>query len=44
MTNEYIYFHKSNFVGVNKLFVLVYSNQNADPKRFKTNTYYLPKV
>ena len=26
-----------------KLFVLVYSNQNAVSKRFKTKRYYLPK-
>ena len=36
MTNEYRYFLKSNFVEVNRLFVLVYSNQLNDSKRFKT--------
>ena len=36
-TNEYRYFLKSNFVGFNTLFVLVYSNQNVRYKRFKTN-------
>ena len=41
--NEYRYFFESNFVGVNRLFVLVYSNQDADSKRFKTRRYYLPK-
>ena len=34
-TNEYRYFLKSNFVGVTRLFVLVYSNQDANSKRFK---------
>ena len=36
-TNEYRYFLKSNFVGFNTLFVLVYSNQDVRYKRFKTN-------
>ena len=37
MTNEYRYFLKLNFVGVNRLFVLVDSNQeDANSKRFKT--------
>ena len=42
-TNEYRYFLKSNFVGVNRLFVLVYSNQEANFKKFKTGRDYLPK-
>ena len=44
-TNEYRYFLESNFFGVNRLFVLVYSNQGTDSKRFKTRKrkYYLPK-
>ena len=42
-TNEYRYLLKSNFVRVNKLFVLVYSNQNDNSKRFKAKRYYLPK-
>ena len=42
-TNEYRYFLKSNFVGVNRLFVKVYSNQDNDSKRLKTWRYYLPK-
>ena len=33
-TNEYRYFLESNFVGVNRLFVLVCSNQDADSKIF----------
>ena len=41
--NECKYFLESNFVGVNRLFVLVYSNQDANSKRFKTRRYYLPK-
>ena len=42
-TNEYRYFLESNFVGVNRLFVSVYSNKDADSKRFKAKRYYLPK-
>ena len=35
---------ESNFVEVNRLFVLAYSNQDDNAKRFKTLTYYLPKA
>ena len=42
-TNEFRYFFESNFVGVNRLFVLVYPNQNDDFTRFETRKYYLPK-
>ena len=35
MINEYRYFLESNFVGVNRLFVLVYSNQDDNSKRIK---------
>ena len=42
-TNEYRYFRESNLVGVNRLFVLVYSNQDVASKRFKNQRYYLPK-
>ena len=42
-THEYRYFLQSDFVRVNILFVLVYSNQDANAKRFKTGRYYLPK-
>ena len=42
-TNEYRYFLESNFVRVNRLFVLVFSNQDADHERFKSKRYYLPK-
>ena len=33
-TNEYRYFLKSNFVEVNRLFVLVYTNEANNAKRF----------
>ena len=42
-TNEYRYFLESNFVGANRSFVLGYSNQDADSKRFEAKKYYLPK-
>ena len=42
-TNELRYFLESNFIGVNRLFVLVYSNEDDDSKRSKTRRYYLPK-
>ena len=42
-TNEYRYFPESNFVGVNRLFVFVYSNQNVNSKRFKTRRCHLLK-
>ena len=42
-TNEYRYFLQSNFVGVNRLFALVYLNRKNDVERFKTRRYYLPK-
>ena len=42
-TNEYRYFLDSNFVGVKRLFVLVYSNQDKDSKISKTQRYYLRK-
>ena len=44
MSNEYRHLFKSNFLGGNRLFVLVYSSQNGNSKRFKTRRYYLPKV
>ena len=45
-TNEYRYILKSNFVGVNISFALVYTNQDDDAKRFKVpkviiNNYYV---
>ena len=42
-TNEFRYFLESNFVGVNRLFVLVYSNEDAATKKFNSKRYYLPK-
>ena len=42
-TSEYKYFLESNFVGVNRWFVLIYSIQDNDAKRYKTQRYYLPK-
>ena len=42
-TNECRYFLKSNFVGVNRLSVLAYSNEVSNSKRYKAQRYYLPK-
>ena len=42
-TNEYRYFLESNFVGVNRLFVLAYLNHNNNSKRLTTRRYYLAK-
>ena len=42
--NEYRYFLESNFVGVYRLFVSVYSTQDVNSKRIKTRWYYLPEV
>ena len=44
-TNEYRYFLDSNFVRVIcfRLFVLVFSSQDDNSKRFKAKRYYLPK-
>ena len=42
-TNNYRYFWDSKFVGVKKLFVLAYSNQDENAKRYKVRRYYLPK-
>ena len=43
ITNEYRYILKSDFVGVNRLFVLVYSNQDDNSKKCKAKRYYLLK-
>ena len=43
-TNEYRYFFESNFVGVNKLFVLLYTNEDEYTKRFKSRGYYFTKM
>ena len=42
-TNEYRYFRELNFVGDNRLLVVVYINQDVNSKRFKAWRYYLPK-
>ena len=42
-TNEYRYFPETNFFGVNRLFNLVYTNQDGNSKRFKAKIYYLPE-
>ena len=42
-THDYRYFSELNFVRVNRLFVSVYSDEDADSKRSKTRRYYLPK-
>ena len=44
MANEYRYFHKPNFVGVNVLFAFVYSDQDDNSKRFNIQRHYSPKA
>ena len=44
MTNEYRYLLEQNFIGVNRLFVLVYTNQDANAKTFNARKDYLPKA
>ena len=41
-TNEHWHILKSNFVGLNRLFVLDYTNED-NPKRFNARKYYFPK-
>ena len=36
---QYRYFLESNFVGVNRLFSLVYLNKNLDLRLFKTHNH-----
>ena len=43
-TNEYKYFIKSNFVGVNRLFDLIYSNQDSIVKRFNDKSILYQKL
>ena len=38
-----IFWNESNFVGVNRLYVLIHLNRNRDIKRFNAHRYYLPK-
>ena len=42
--NDYRCFFKSNFVGVNRLFVLVYSNQDSKSKSYKAGSITYQKV
>ena len=42
-TNEFRFFLESNFIGVNRLFTLVYTNRDVASKRFIAKRYYLPK-
>ena len=42
-TNEYRYFLESNFVGVDRSFVLVYASQGNNSKRYKAKSSYLLK-
>ena len=42
-TIKYRYFLESNFVGVNRLFLLVYTNADGNAKSYKARRYYLPK-
>ena len=37
------FFLESRFVGVNELFLLVYTNEANNTKRFNARKYYLPK-
>ena len=41
--NEYTYLLESNFIGVNRLFVLIYLNRDNDAKKFKARSCFLPK-
>ena len=43
MTNEFRYFLESNFVGVNRLFVLVYTIEGNNAIRFNARKYHLTK-
>ena len=42
-TNEFRYFFESHFVRVNRLCVLVYTNEAKDAKKFNAGKYQLPK-
>ena len=43
-SNEFKYFLESKLIGVSRLFVLVYTNQGNNAKRFNAGKYYLPKL
>ena len=40
-TNEYRYFFELRFLGLGRLFVLVYSSEDNNSKRYKARRYYL---
>ena len=40
---EHRYFFESKFAEVNRLFVLIYSNQDDNDKSYNTRGYYFPK-
>ena len=42
-TYECIYLLETNFVGLDRFFVLLYSNQDDNNKMFKAQRCYLPK-
>ena len=42
-TNEFRYFFKWKFVGVNRFFILLYTNECNSAKRFNNRKYHLPK-
>ena len=42
-TNEHRYFLKSNFLGVKRLFALIYLSRNNDIRRFNARKYNFPK-
>ena len=42
-TNEYRYFLESNFLAVNRSFILVHSDQDVNSERFKTRRYCIIK-
>ena len=42
-TSKFRFFLESNFDGINRLFVLVNTNQNVASRRFKAKRYHLPK-
>ena len=43
-TNEHRYFFEPNFVGFNRLFVLIYLNRDNDVKGFKSQRYAYQNV
>ena len=43
-TNEYRYFIESKFVGVNRLLILIYPNEDGNVKRFNGKKYFSPTI